>query len=199
MHPNLPHNRSPREFGPGVGWHFANATQHNAKLPGIQILKPVGGHSPIYLGLGVYAQDVCLPSPQLRHHHGSTRAMFHGMRSALSAQQRFIRSLPVRGVMMKRGQTHILSIYTEAKINWKMAPNWFSISLPNCLAPALGGSLKMLHNARAKLPGRPSVMPVGGHFPIYLVLCVYGHGPCLHSLPLMHHHGSTYAMFHGMC
>ncbi len=32
----------------------------------------------------------------------------------------------------------------------------------------------------AKLPGRPILRPVGGHFSIYLCLGVYGHGVCLH-------------------
>ncbi len=38
-----------------------NAVQCDAK-PGRPILKPVGGHFPIYLGLGVYGHGVCEPS-----------------------------------------------------------------------------------------------------------------------------------------
>mgnify|MGYP002810395656 CR=1 FL=1 len=37
-----------------VAQHFENASQRSAELPGRPILRPVGGHSPIYLGLGVY-------------------------------------------------------------------------------------------------------------------------------------------------
>jgi hypothetical protein len=42
--------------------HFENAAQRNAKLPGRPILRPVGGHLPIYLGLGVYGHGPCLHS-----------------------------------------------------------------------------------------------------------------------------------------
>ena len=44
--------------------HFENAAQRSAKVPGRPILEPVGGHFPIYLGLGVYCHGVCLHSLQ---------------------------------------------------------------------------------------------------------------------------------------
>ncbi len=43
-----------------VAQHFLNAVQRSAKLSGRPILSPVGGHFPIYLGLGVYGHGVCL-------------------------------------------------------------------------------------------------------------------------------------------
>ena len=36
-----------------VAQHFENVAQRTAKLPGRPILRPVGDHFPIYLGLGV--------------------------------------------------------------------------------------------------------------------------------------------------
>ena len=48
-------------------WHciaqiFQNAVQRNAKLTGRPIIRPVGSHFPIFLGLGVYGHGVCLHS-----------------------------------------------------------------------------------------------------------------------------------------
>ena len=51
-----------REVWHCVAQHFENAAQRGAALPGGPILRPVGGHFPIYLGLGVYGRGVCLHS-----------------------------------------------------------------------------------------------------------------------------------------
>ena len=91
-------------------------------------------------------------------------------------------------IRMKRVQTHTLTIYTEAKINRKMDPQ---LALESASQETWHCVAQLFQNAAqrsAKLPGRPILRPVGGHFPIYLGLGVYGHSPCLHSL---HEKGTT--------
>jgi hypothetical protein len=77
-----------------------------------------------------------------------------------------------------------MTIYTEAKTNRKLAPNWrlesVSLGVWHCVAL----HYEDVARRSAKLPGRPILRPVKGHFPICLGLGVYGHGPCLHSLHL---------------
>jgi hypothetical protein len=55
-------NWSPKEFGTALRSPFENAAQRNAKLSGRPILKPIGGHFPIYLGPTVCGHGPCLLS-----------------------------------------------------------------------------------------------------------------------------------------
>ena len=54
---------------------------------------------------------------------------------------------------MKRVTRHTLTIYTEAKINRKMVPNWPENRSPGEFGTALHSILKMLVNAMPNFPG----------------------------------------------
>ncbi len=54
---------------------------------------------------------------------------------------------------MKRVRTHTMTIYTEAKRNRKMPPNWPENRSPGEFGTALRSILKMLHNAVPNSPG----------------------------------------------
>ena len=54
----------PRGVWHCVAQQFEDAAQRSALLPGRPILKPLGSHFMIYLGLGVYGQSPCLHSLQ---------------------------------------------------------------------------------------------------------------------------------------
>ena len=54
---------------------------------------------------------------------------------------------------MKRVQTRTMTIYTEAKINWKMAPNLPKNRSPGGFGTAVRSILKMLRNAVPNCPG----------------------------------------------
>ena len=50
----------------------------------------------------------------------------------------------------------------------------------------LDAELNSAYKSNIILPREVYSEAVSGHFPIYLGLGVYGHGPCLHSLQSMH-------------
>ena len=56
---------------------------------------------------------------------------------------------------VKRVQRHTTTIYTEAKINHKMSPNWPWSRSPVEFGSALRSILKMLHNAVPNSAGDP--------------------------------------------
>jgi hypothetical protein len=67
-----------------VAQHFRSAAQRSAKLPGRTILKPIGSHFVIYLGLGVYGHGVCvciLFMVASFRHMAAFRATFTGPKS----------------------------------------------------------------------------------------------------------------------
>ncbi len=65
------------------------------------------------------------------------------------AKTQDIRHHPILKVMlvMKRVQTHTMTIHTEAKINLKMAHNWRDNLSPGGFGTALRSIFKMLRNA----------------------------------------------------
>ena len=58
-----------------------------------------------------------------------------------------------RPVELKRVQTHTMTIYTAAKINRKMGPNWPETRSPGEVGTALRSIFKMLRNAVPNSPG----------------------------------------------
>ncbi len=83
---------------------------------------------------------------------------------------------------MKRVQTHTMTIYTEATINQKIASQLALVPVSWGVWHCVALHFQNAAQRSARLPGRPSLRPIGGHVTIYLCLGGNSRDMCLQCL-----------------